>query len=82
MGLAKTIEKLQTYYQRLEAGKAKKIKPGHVERVIEKLIAKEHELLEEIAGTSKPSKTERLEKKLTSTREQLDRAKWLLNKIS
>lgn len=82
MPLTKAIEKLKKYYSRLEAGNAKKIKPSHVEKVIRKLLAKETSLLEEIATTKKATKKERLEQKLVTTRNQLDRAKWLHNKIS
>ena len=82
MPLTKAIEKLKKYYSRLEAGNAKKIKPSHVEKVIRKLLAKETSLLEEIATTKKVTKKGRLEQKLVTTRNQLDRAKWLHNKIS
>ena len=82
MALAKAIEKLKKYYGRLEAGKAKKIKPSHVKKVMDKLLANEHDLLEHIATTNKASKRERLEQKLVTTRKQIDRAKWLLDKIS
>ncbi len=81
MQLTKSIEKLKKYYGRLEAGKTKKIKPSHVEKVANKLLAKEHSLLDEIATTKKASKKERLEQKLVTTRKQIDRAKWLLEKI-
>jgi Zn-dependent oligopeptidase len=82
MPLMKAIEKLKKYYKRLEAGKVNKIKPSHVEKVIGKLLANEHSLLEEIATTKKPSKKQRLEQKLMTTREQIDRAQVLLKKIS
>lgn len=82
MALAKSMEKLKKYYARLEAGKTKKIKPNHVERVIEKLTIKERSLLEEIEATKKPSKKERLRKKLVTAREQIDRARWLKDQIS
>lgn len=82
MALAKTMEKLQKYYARLEAGKTKKIKPDHVGRVIAKLAAKERSLLREIASAQKPSKKERLRQKLVMTREQIDRARWLMKEVS
>jgi len=82
MALAKSMEKLKKYYARLEAGKAKKIKPSHVEHVIRKLTAKESSLLREIEAVKKPSKKERLQKKLETTREQIDRARWLMDEIS
>lgn len=82
MGLAKTAEKLQKYFQRLNTGKAEEIKPSHVQRVIDKLAGRERDLLEEIAATTKPSKKQRLEAKLASAREQMERARWLLEKVS
>lgn len=82
MALTRSMEKLKKYHARLEAGKAKKIKPSHVEQVIRKLMAKESSLLQEIEATKKPSKKERLRKKLETTREQIDRARWLMDEIS
>ena len=81
MAMTKVIEKLKKYYGRLEAGNAKKIKPSHVEKVIDKLLANKRNLLEEIAIPKKTSKKERLIQKLAATRKQIDRAKWLLKKI-
>ncbi len=82
MALAKSIEKLKKYYARLEAGKVKKIKPSHVERVMEKLSLRERKLLEELESAKKPSKQKRLQQKLEETRNQIDRAQWLKKKIS
>lgn len=81
MPLKKAIEKLKEYYGRLEAGKTKKIKSGHVEKVIKKLKAYEGNLLEEIKDTAKTSKKKRLKQKLETTRKQIERARWLLDKI-
>lgn len=82
MPLKKTIEKLKQYYGRLEAGKTKKIKPSHVEKVLKKLSVNESSLLEEIKGATKASKKKRLKQKLETTRKQIERARWLLDKIS
>lgn len=82
MPLTKAIEKLKKYYGRLEAGKAKKIKPSHVAKVIDKLLENERSLLEQIATTKKAAKKTRLEQKLATTRKQLGRAQWLLDEIS
>lgn len=81
MPLTKAIEKLKKYYGRLEAGKAKKIKPSHVAKVIDRLLENERSLLEQIATTKKASKKTRLEQKLATTRKQLERAQWLLDEI-
>lgn len=82
MALSEAIEKLKKYYKRFELGKTNKIKPRHVQKVLDKLSAKEVSLLEEIAEAKKPSKKKRLEEKLRTTRKQSDRARWLLEEIS
>lgn len=82
MDVERSTEKLDKYYKRLNEGKAKKIKPSHVEKVIRKLQAKEKLLLEEIEETSKDTKLSRLKRKLARVGEQQERARWLLDKIS
>ena len=82
MGLGKSVEKLDKYYERLDKGKAYKIKPSHVEKVLRKLQAKELMLLEEIDETSKDAKKKRLGRKLDVVREQQERARWLQEKIA
>jgi uncharacterized protein YaiL (DUF2058 family) len=81
MGLTKIGEKLDSYFSRLEDRKAAKIKPAHVEKVIVKLRAKQALLKEEISDSKKPSTRERLESKLSSAEDQIQRAEWLLQKI-
>ncbi len=81
MGLESAVEKLDKYFKRLEAGKAQKIKPAHVEKVIQKLEAKAQLLRAELAETDKASKKQRLERKLEMVQEQQDRARWLETKI-
>jgi Zn-dependent oligopeptidase len=82
MPLTKAIEKLKKYYARFEDGRTEKIKPSHVEKVIKKLLVNEKNLLEEIEKSKKASKKQRLKKKLAMSRKQLDRAQWLLKKVS
>lgn len=82
MGLENTIEKLDKYFGRLKKGKAQKIKPDHVERVIRKLEAKAEVLRAELAETEKESKRDRLQQKLEMVRVQQDRARWLQKEIS
>lgn len=82
MGLDSAIEKLGKYVKRLEEGKAKKIKPSHVEKIIRKLESKDKSLREEIAETEKPEKKQRLEKKLQTVQDQKNRADWLLQEIT
>ena len=77
-----TIEKLDKYFGRLKKGKAQKIKPDHVERVIRKLEAKAEVLRAELAETEKESKRDRLQQKLEMVRVQQDRARWLQKEIS
>ena len=81
MGLKKISEKLDSYLGRLEDGRAAKIERSHVEKVIDKLKAKQTLLQEEVRDTEKPSKIERLKSKLSTVGEQIERAEWLLEKI-
>ena len=82
MGLESAIEKLDKYFRRLKKGKARKIKPDHVERVLRKLKTKEKDLQSELADTEKPEKIRRLERKIALVQEQQERAHWLQKKIS
>lgn len=82
MGLKKLAAKVAEYNERLDAGKARKIKPDHVEKVLKKLRSKEAELKNEIAATPKPEKRERLMRKLGVAQEQITRAEWLLKTLS
>ena len=81
MGLTKLAAKVAEYNKRLESGKASKIKPSHVEKVLEKLRKKSDELETEIASATSPEKRARLERKLEVARAQQERAEWLLNEI-
>lgn len=82
MGLKKLTAKLAEYQERMDGGKASKIKPDHVMKVLQKLEKKRVELEAEIAAASSPDKRERLERKLEVARAQQDRAEWLLREIS
>lgn len=82
MGLKKLAAKLTEYNDRLDDGKAKAIKPSHVEKILCKLRDKETELTARIAETDKQDKRERLSRKLTVAREQISRGEWLLDHIS
>lgn len=82
MGLKRLTEKLADYHQRLERGKASKIKPGHVKKVLQKLRKKVADLEAEIASTKNADKKTRLQKKLGIAREQVTRARWLLKQIA
>ena len=81
MELSKSIKKLDKYYGRLKKGKVQKIKPNHVEKVINKLRVKEQIIKDELAETTKTSKAERLNQKLVTVQDQLKRAAWLLLEI-
>ncbi|MCK8463775.1 hypothetical protein MUY35_07930 [Aliiroseovarius sp. S1339] len=81
MGLESAVEKLDKYYGRLEKGKAEKIKPSHVEKIMLKLEAKAQSLQAELGETAKETKKQRLERKLEMVREQLERARWLKETI-
>ncbi len=81
MGLKKLAAKLADYRERLERGKASKINPSHVKKVLEKLQKKLASLNEEVASTEKPDRKARLNRKLNITREQIKHAEWLLKEI-
>ena len=81
MGLGKSIDKLDDYYDRLAHNKVSKITPDHVDKVLAKLRGKETLLLTEIEDAQKVAKKERLESKLAVVREQIQRGQWLLGKI-
>ena len=82
MGLKKLAEKVAEYNERLESGKADKIKPEHVKQVLEKLQKKSTELTAELASPHSPEKRARLERKLEVARAQEERAEWLLKEVS
>ena len=77
----KTEEKLQKYRERLENGKAHKIKPKHVQKMINKLKTKEADIEEDLKTVSKPEKRERLNTKLLTIRHRIEQAEWLLGQI-
>jgi hypothetical protein len=82
MGLKKLAEKVEDYNARLESGKASKIKPAHVEKVLQKLRVKAAELEAEIAAAPPADKKARLEGKLAIARTHIARAEWLLEKLA
>ncbi|SHK37731.1 hypothetical protein SAMN05444000_1278 [Shimia gijangensis] len=82
MGLGKSIDKLDDYYDRLAQKKVGKITPDHVDKVLAKLRAKEVKLLIEIDGAAKVAKKERLTGKLAVVREQIQRGEWLHAQIT
>jgi hypothetical protein len=82
MGLKKLAAKVAKYNERLESGKASKIKPDHVSRVLDKLRAKETSLKSEIADTRDDDKKTRLKRKLGITQEHITRAEYLMTEIA
>lgn len=82
MGLKKLSAKVEDYNARLESGKASKIKPSHVEKVLQKLHVKAAALEAEIATAPSADKKARLEGKLVIARTHIARAKWLLKKLA
>ncbi len=81
MGFKDIVERLDKYQRRLNDGRAEKIKLHHIEKAIEKLVAKETQLNDELRGATKPEKRERLEEKISTIRAQIDKAKWLAKQI-
>ncbi|WP_157440962.1 hypothetical protein [Aestuariivita boseongensis] len=80
--MKKLAAKVDDYNERLESGKASKIKPDHVQKVLEKLRRKSAKLEEELASTASMEKRARLEKKLSIARAHIERGEWLLREIS
>lgn len=81
MGLKKLAEKVAEYQQRLEAGKARRIAPEHVEKVLDKLRRKEADLLARIAAEPDAEERADLERKLRVAREHIARAEWLRGEV-
>jgi predicted nucleic acid-binding Zn-ribbon protein len=81
MGLKKLAGKVDEYKERLEAGKADKIEPVDVQKVLEKLRKKVVELERDIAGATGSEEIARLERKLEIARTHIARAEWLLEDI-
>jgi hypothetical protein len=81
MKLKNSIEKLDAYFERLECGKAQKIDPDHVDKMIRKLSKKREGLMGELSEAIKPSKKERLVQKCATLDAQIERARWLLEQI-
>ncbi len=79
MAYEKLSTKLEEYLARLKAGKASKIKPRDVEKVITKLRARRAELLEAVEKS--PAKAERLNQKLQIADDLIARAEWLLDEL-
>ena len=79
MAYEKLSEKLEKYLARVKAGKASKIKPRDVEKVIAKLQARRAELLDAVEKT--PEKAERLNQKLHMADDLIARAEWLLGEL-
>ena len=79
MAYEKLSEKLEKYLVRVKAGKASKIKPRDVAKVIAKLRARRAELLDAVEKT--PEKAERLNQKLRMADDLIARAEWLLGEL-
>jgi len=82
MGLKTLANKVVEYDARLARGKADEIKPEHVRKVLGKLEKKTADLKAEIASTEKEDKKARLKRKLAIAQEHVERAEWLLDKIT
>lgn len=77
MPMKETAEKLEKYQDRLRSGKAEKIELKHVEKILEKLTSKKTEITAELAEATKQGKRERLEHKLATVQELIEKARWL-----
>lgn len=82
MGLSKaTAARLDAYQDRLKKGKAKKIKPDDINKVMRKLRERQGELEQTLAETKKPAKRARITKKLAVIGDLIERAEWLKGKL-
>jgi hypothetical protein len=82
MELKKLAEKVADYQLRLQAGKARRIRPEHVEKVLDKLRRKEAELVSRCAAEREQAARCELARKLRIAREHIARAEWLLREIA
>ncbi|MFN7002755.1 MAG: hypothetical protein ACK4NW_04895 [Roseinatronobacter sp.] len=80
MAQAKLAEKLGDYFARLGEGRAHKIKPADVEKVIAKLQARHAALVASLA--EKPEQDTRLAAKIHVIEDLMARAEWLLAQIT
>lgn len=81
MGLKKLAEKVAEYNERFENGKAEKIKPSHVEKVLKKLRKKADDLNADLASAHSDDKKDRLKKKLDIANTHIERAEFLMKAI-
>jgi hypothetical protein len=81
MKLSHSIEKLKDYYERFRKGKVDKIRLKHVDRVLAKLRSKRASLKIELKDAKKQEKRQRLTRKLSVLKFQIDRGEWLRNQI-
>ncbi|MEE4189625.1 MAG: hypothetical protein V2I76_14425 [Roseobacter sp.] len=79
--MSNIVKRLDKYQDRLARGKVEKIKPHHVQKMIAKLTMMEARLAGELADTVKPEKRKRVESKVLTIREQIEKAKWLETQI-
>lgn len=81
MGLKKLARKVDDYNARLEEGKADRIKPGHVHKVLEKLRRKVAELEAAMNEAETSEEKARIDGKLGIARTHVERAEWLLREL-
>ena len=81
MALSEHAEKLAEYRARLEAGRADRIEPAHVDRVIGKLEAKRAKLTHALAEASADTELERLQRKLAKSEALIEQARWLRDQL-
>lgn len=82
MGVKKLAVKVAEYHERLKGGKANKIKPRHVEKVLGKLRSKETALRAELDKVASEDRKKRLQHKLEIAQEHISRAEFLLAEIT
>ena len=82
MAISKISKRLDDYVERMKKGRAAKIKAKHVEAALDKLKRRKRALQEELESVRKDEKRARLKRKVRVAREQIKRAKWLLEEVS
>ncbi|WP_193142185.1 MULTISPECIES: hypothetical protein [unclassified Meridianimarinicoccus] len=82
MGLKKLAGRVEAYRDRVKQGKADKIKPQHVERVLDRLRRKEADLKDKLDHAHGSRDKDRLKRKLRVARKHIERAEWLLKEVA
>jgi len=81
MGLSDVAEKLAKYRTRLAAGQTERIKPAHVDKIIDKLSDKRQHLSEDLARRTSGQGRALLQRRIAKLDELIEQAHWLRREI-